>query len=382
MGDQQSTRLSSLDGLRGVAAFVVLLMHVMLTSGSFDLAVLREQRVLQPWSWEWWLTYSPAHLFWDGTAGVYIFFVLSGVVLTLPAIRRGPAFSWRSYYPKRLLRLYVPVWVAVVFGTILAVLIPRASDPSLGAWLSSRPDPSIYGVFKDLVLVSGPSDVISPLWTLQWEMLFSLLLPLYVFYVVRVRVRWAWKATLVGITITAGLLAHVDSIVYMSMFAIGCLVAAALPQATVLASRLPNAAMAAIAILAALLISSRWMLLAATDDATILTLAKLLVIFGALLVVLLAALWRPAIKILELRPIRLLGTISFSLYLVHEPVVLAFSFGLGPMWSWLAVPSALIVAGVFYRYVEKPSHRFAQAAGRHFDRRTVREAQPVSSVTQ
>ncbi|MET0990533.1 MAG: acyltransferase family protein, partial [Glaciihabitans sp.] len=159
-----------------MASLAVVFTHVMLTSELFAGAALRGEMNAVPGSWEWMVTYTPLHLFWDGTAAVAIFFVLSGLVLTLPVLRFGAGkFSWRAYYPKRVLRLYLPVWGAVLFGTLLAVVVPRVNHSSVGSWLGSRPDPTPLGALEDAILIFGPSDVISPLWTLQWEVLFSLL---------------------------------------------------------------------------------------------------------------------------------------------------------------------------------------------------------------
>ena len=60
-----------------------------------------------------------------------------------------------------------------------------------------------------------------------------------------------------------------------------------------------------------------------------------------------------------------LGEISFSLYMVHVPVATLLlqgarlALGSTPLWAvLLAVPVAVMAAGVAYRLIEKPSHRF------------------------
>ncbi len=52
-----------------------------------------------------------------------VFFVLSGLVVALPALRKG--FSWRAYYPARLARLYLPIWGSLALAAALVLLIPR-----------------------------------------------------------------------------------------------------------------------------------------------------------------------------------------------------------------------------------------------------------------
>lgn len=106
---RQGNRVSSLDGVRGLAAVVVLLHHAIASLGPLgDVYFSRPA----PAGLEW-LVNSPLHLIWAGPEAVYVFFILSGVVLTLPALRRR--YEWKSYYPARLLRLYIPVLAAIAF---------------------------------------------------------------------------------------------------------------------------------------------------------------------------------------------------------------------------------------------------------------------------
>src|SRR5271154_1701910 len=115
-------RVRSLDGLRGIAALVVVVHPSMLTS-----RVLAAPFYGQPGghfpAFSWWLTYTPLHLVWAGSEAVVVFFVLSGFVLVRAAER--PGFRWRAYYPSRMLRLYLPVWAALVLGFVLYEAVPR-----------------------------------------------------------------------------------------------------------------------------------------------------------------------------------------------------------------------------------------------------------------
>lgn len=363
-------RLRSLDGLRGLASLAVLLAHIMYTSNVFAHAALRSERVPEVGSWQWLLTHTPLHLFWDGTAAVAIFFVLSGVVLTLPVLRAKEKFAWKVYYPKRILRLYLPVWAVVALGTLLAVLVPRMSDPALGSWLTSRPDPMPLGVVKDLILITGPSDVISPLWTLQWEVLFSLLLPAYIAFVVLLPKWWAAKVVGVFILITAGALTMTESVVYMGTFAVGCLLAAFLPKIAAIAAGIGPRVWLMLGVGVALLLTAKWFVMSLDGSDQLLAGARVVVVAGAAAAVLLAAFWPSAIRLLESRPIAWLGTISFSLYLVHEPILLATSYLLGSPFSWIAGPVSLAIAAVFYRFIERPSHRLSIAVGKRIAQRS------------
>ncbi len=62
------------------------------------------------------------------------------------------------------------------------------------------------------------------------------------------------------------------------------------------------------------------------------------------------------------------GSRSFSLYLVHEPIVVAAAFALGGTMSVallaaVAMPVALLAAEGFFRVAERPVHRWSRAFG-------------------
>jgi len=77
----------------------------------------------------------------------------------------------------------------------------------------------------DAFLLRGAGSLNSPLWSLQWEMLFSLLLPLYV--VLAMRFRRVWLPCLVGLLllVAAGNIVYSALPVFMPMFGIGVLMA-------------------------------------------------------------------------------------------------------------------------------------------------------------
>ncbi len=73
-------------------------------------------------------------------------------------------------------------------------------------------------------------------------------------------------------------------------------------------------------------------------------------------------------RLLEARPVLWLGKVSFSLYLVHAPILatLAFSFGDERWWlvGIVGVPLSLLIAAGFFQLVERPSHGLARRVGR------------------
>lgn len=118
-----------------------------------------------------------------------------------------------------------------------------------------------------------------------------------------------------------------------------------------------------------LLITVDGALLAAELDRGVVRLgARCSQVLGACAAVVLALHWEPARRRLSAPWARWVGTRSFSLYLVHEPLVVTSA----ALWPWLPVlghlalvlPASLLVAHVFHVTIESPAHRFSRAAAR------------------
>jgi peptidoglycan/LPS O-acetylase OafA/YrhL len=364
-------RLRSLDGLRGAAALVVLVHHSLLLfpalAGVYYAG--RRAEVLPPLSEA--LAYSPLHALWAGTESVYLFFVLSGLVLVLPVLAR-PGFDWLAYYPRRVLRLYGPVVAAVALGALTFPLAPRWNDELLGPWVDRRPN--LYpgeALIDDLTLVTGTSGRISPLWSLQWEVLFSLLLPLYVLLLVPARRLDGVRAVALLALCAVGSWTSTNGLFYLVMFAVGALTAIrwrSLQEAAERWSAGRRWFWPLLLVVALLLTTARWNLTGLGVDPPLARQLAFLAVPGVWLLVVAAAFCPSARAVCETRFLQWAGRISFSLYLVHEPIVLAARFLTAPASPWVAiavgVPVALVVAVLFERYVEARCHRWSQRLGR------------------
>jgi peptidoglycan/LPS O-acetylase OafA/YrhL len=360
-------RLGALDGLRGLAALVVLLHHSLLVIPALAAPYYGEGPA-ELWTAEWWLSHSPLHALWEGKAAVYVFFILSGFVLQSMVSR--PNFRWASYYPQRLLRLYLPVWGAVLFTVATYIMVPRLGQQH-SLWLAERPETlGLVAFIKDMTLLLGNGGLASPLWSLRFEILFSLALPLYV---------WASKIW-PGLTylklagclaiITAGGYLNETMFLYVPMFLIGTIMAEHVERFRALGDRIgraragwPFALGSSVLLMASPGVVGGLGVYAQVQGAT----AGLATV-GAAITVLMAIHWPAARKILETTFVTWLGTISFSLYLVHEPIVVAFGFAFGAEYAVPAVIASIAVsipvAVLFYAFVEKPSHELSKKIGR------------------
>lgn len=79
-------RVLSLDGLRGLGALIVFLYHVDIMVKPFGAG-------------------GPS--LFPGTASVMVFFILSGIVLSLVPLKHmgNGGYDWLGYYPRRVVRL-------------------------------------------------------------------------------------------------------------------------------------------------------------------------------------------------------------------------------------------------------------------------------------
>lgn len=87
-------RVLSLDGLRGLAALIVFLYHVDIMVKPFGAG-------------------GPS--LFPGTASVMVFFILSGIVLSLVPFKHmgNGGYDWLGYYPRRVVRLCGPLFAAI-----------------------------------------------------------------------------------------------------------------------------------------------------------------------------------------------------------------------------------------------------------------------------
>src|SRR5690349_3202734 len=105
---EASPRLPALDGLRGLAIMLVMLHHmtVMTSQVPVDQAFAMV-----------------AHFGW---AGVNLFFVLSGFLITgILYEAKGSQFYFRNFYARRILRIFPLYYAVVVFSLLLLPHIPN-----------------------------------------------------------------------------------------------------------------------------------------------------------------------------------------------------------------------------------------------------------------
>lgn len=371
-GELLVSRFRSLDGLRGLAAVVVIAYHATLINPTFAAIILQGVR---PPSTVWnTLVYSPVRIFVAGGPAVIVFFVLSGFVLTLQ-VRRATNWDWQGYFPRRLVRLFLPAAGSVVLAVILGLAVFRDAQTNPSAWVQSY---TFVGFdyrkpLQALDLFDGNPDFNSPLWSLRWEVLFSLLLPVYVWIVARGRRVTAIALAAVPILVFIGWDSGDATLQYLPCFFVGSALTVLLgpvdnPSPAVM--RWPRElAWIAVCLLSLLLLVLGSITAPGLASAPHLAhAANATVVIGAAGIVVVACRWRPAIRLLSTPLFAWLGRISFSLYLVHVPILIATGNVLADLpWPASLIIGVAIAFGVgelFSRLVERPSHRLSQRIGR------------------
>lgn len=338
-------RMIYLDGLRGVAAAVVFFGHLLF-------AINKGIWVL------------------NGNAAVCVFFVLSGYVLS-DLTRRSP-LNFLAQATRRYTRLVFPMLITSAFAWALLALGAyrnvEAATITGSDWLASwyRFEPSFFGMISEMfygVFASGESAYNCNLWTMRPELIGSLC----VFLIGVVTPLRAARA-LCYLALGAWFWSN-----YILLFSVGALICEFQTEIASVARR---------TIVKALLLAAGVFFCVATEDA----LAKLHFpeldalrwhMFGATLVVLSVLTWPFLQNILGNSVGRWLGRISFTLYLIHVPIICSLT-------SWIilaaprqiAFPAAVLttILVVFaastatYRLVDAEPTRWSRAIGYRLQR--------------
>jgi len=372
MNAKSGGRLAALDGVRGLAALIVLAHHSLYTNAAFP-GTPGSGHAAQG-SAMWWLSYTPLKLATAGWESVIVFFVLSGLVVTLPVVRKR-AFDWIAYFPRRAVRLMVPVIASVLLAAAFVMAIPQKSTQPDGTWLSdsSTPNFSWEYIVKAWDLLGGDGQINNPLWSLRWELIFSLALPVFVVAALAVR-KW-WLGGLAAAVVLTWLGVRVDSgaLSYLPAFFVGAVLAVRLEAVRNFADRM-NARRFhhpfwfALTLGGSMLMIAPWLFGPGIADAKEFeAILKGLAPLGAAAIVVSAIGWSPLRALFESRPLQFAGTISFSLYLVHVPIIIFFTYLMaGQAWYVplaFAVPAAILISVAFTWLIEKPSHGWARATG-------------------
>ncbi|MDT4916216.1 MAG: hypothetical protein QOH89_916 [Pseudonocardiales bacterium] len=359
-------RVAGLDGVRGLAALFVVVNHVYLRAFPGYPATHAPL-------WAGWFIY--------GRFAVVVFIVLSGFSLAIAPARAG----WRlggtaEFARRRAWRILPPYWAALVFSLLMTWFV--VAQPG---W----PEPTAKSVLVNGMLVQDIVAAPSPnraFWTIAIEAQLYVVLPLLILAMRRINAAAMLGAVLVPV-LTLGVLGatHVGDAAELVdqytpdlavLFAIGVAAAAVVNAGERHRARPWHWYALALAVPVFAVIGSLgstwtiahyfWVDLALGPAV------------GCLLMAVATRSPRPLVRLLDTRPLRRLGSFSYSLYLTHAPIVIAVYYGLVAGHVAAGTPTFLVLCLTVIPLTIAFARLFAEVFELPFQRRRTR---PESSLS-
>ena len=340
-----SSNLRPMEGLRGLAVFLVFLVHC--------------ATVIEPWLAGQPALAAAAHCVFNmGQVGVDLFFVLSGFLIYGALISKPQGFG--RFMGRRVRRIY-PAFLAVFsLYLLLSVLMPSSSK------IPGKLDEAVLYLVENLLLLPGLFPVkplIQVAWSLSYEFFYYLSIPL-VIVLFRLRERsaaWRVRFFLVVTALSALALAFWGGPFRLLMFPAGILLYEATKSSV---GRGAGSLQGTLALFAALLLAMPDAPGAPLQTLKYLTLGLL---FSIVCLPAFRQLESPLARALSWRPLRWLGNMSYSYYLIHGISISAAMLLISRIWPapsggaglLLAMPVVLFVATLIpslalFLLVERP----------------------------
>lgn len=384
--EKGKSRLLELEGLRGFAAIAVAFFHAILIFWCYAIYGKEASGGIQNMRFEDNLYGNPFFGLYSGIFAVAIFFVLSGFVLSVGYFSTGKIEIIQKLAAKRYIRLMLPALASVMIAWLLITIglshNPQAFAITHSVWLSGEWN-LVPNFFEALwqgtwaiftigqpLFTSGPVSYNPVLWTMLYEFVGSFIVFGTVGLFGKLQKRWIVYLFLVLLTFQTWYLGFVIGMVLADQYA---------------ARRFPFNG-----------VSWRFMLFILTVGVffggypffgpTSTSLYSTLEIFsltnvqnlslyttiGAMFLIV-GVLTVPFItRFFSSKIISSLGKYTFSLYLVHKPVLFTLTTGLF-VWLYsfmgfnraalmaivISIPFLMLVTYVFEKYVDAPSIRLS-----------------------
>ncbi len=367
-----NSNLALLHAIRGLAAFYVVVFHAryILWSGGREYLA---QFPRETWNILDYLLFSIGMLFTAGSQMVMIFFVLSGffIAMSIESLKGSLVDKLKIFYSVRFTRIYIPYIASAVLGILVLFLVSKMAPGleqanltrSFNNGLAEAQEHETFSNFMYSLLFLKHQQYIGynfAYWSLLYEAIFYLVVPFVYQYK---------KAYLVvsAILFVAGMfilnLFWINNILlkfifeYNFYFAIGQAIYIYREQLSVYAKR---NWFKVFSIAGSIILFSCFNVLALMKQ--LFWSDFLAAVTAGILIII--CLNYDLKNNLIVRGVKKLGEMSYSLYLVHIPVlILVYGFyyrltGATKFFGQnylIAVLCAVVVSWIFYRIIEKPS---------------------------
>jgi len=321
-------RLAYIDGLRAIAVIGVVLSHAAKYTMSFVGGGV------------------PYHAMYEGAHGVDLFFVISGFCLsypTLAGLRIGTArpFDLAGFFARRIVRIVPPYWIAFVL--VLAGCISLVAAGYSLPWPTLIMPPTLTNGLMQLAFLTPGNNLVGSFWTLAVEFRWYLAFPLILWLWIRYPFAFA-TVGLGALALYATGASRIVDLATLPAFMLGIVAA----DMTVRRHRMCTwaAALFIPALAAALWLEPKGHLNFAYQDQIWWQLPFFFLILGA-------GANRPLRAALECKPLIFIGIASYSIYLLHDPLMALYGEygGANP----IACAAIGVLSGLlFWRYCERP----------------------------
>lgn len=348
-------RIRSLDSLRGIAALIVVFHHM---------------RLMYPET-PGWIRFSPLRILASGESAVLVFFILSGFVLFLTL---NPKDGYWPFTIKRVWRIYPPFVASILISAVLWYAVdPSATVANISDWARDfnwqlRPTFSIIMGHLAMTDIEDLHSLNNVMWSLVVELRISLIFPL-----IALAVRRDWRTACVTSIVFSGFCNYIEQKHspgwtfdpfatgrYLYLFVIGATMAMNADFIRQFIGALSGATRLALWCGALILFSIYPVNLGGLPTS-----------IGATLLVALCFADKKTDDALT-APVPLwLGRVSYSLFLIHIPILMTAAHilsGTVPMAAVLAITLAvaLLAAELLYRSVELPSIKIGRIMSDRF----------------
>jgi peptidoglycan/LPS O-acetylase OafA/YrhL len=396
----KTDRFMELEGLRGIAAIMVVAFHFLTIF--YGVMFARTAVVsVQHMRLEDNLYGNPISALISGVFAVAIFFVLSGFVLSIGFFQTKNIQIIKDLAAKRYLRLMIPAFASLILCFLLLSLgLSRIQESAIitqsgweaGVW-AFTPNfievikAGVYGIF-----VENGNAYNGVLWTMTTEFVGSFLVFGTLLIFAKSRFRWVIYIALLGLTLHTWFLGFIIGMALADMYASGFF-------------KQKHRNLLSIAIILAVglylggypfesLTGTAYQIFDSLKVIGVSIDRALSVTIGAAILVFLVIWAAQLAKVLRHRYISILGKYTFSLYLMHMPIIYTFTAGLfiflhqymgynrAVALSFVAtIPVVWFATVVFEKYIDKKSVKLSSyCADIYFGRRNLPKLQVLVNI--